>query len=63
MIGAAFAVLGALIAYFVIPDVSSRLDDEDKAWRMYLEENGWKAEWGDESSTDPAALVMDHVHS
>ena len=63
LIGAAFAVLGACIAYFVIPDVSSSLDDEDEAWKVYLEENGWIAEWGDRESKDPTALHMDQIGS
>ncbi|GME47198.1 hypothetical protein GTA08_BOTSDO13565 [Neofusicoccum parvum] len=63
LIGSAFAALGALIAWFVIPDVSSRLDDEDEAWRRYLEENGWEADWGDHKTRDPGAVVMDRVGS
>ena len=46
LIGAGFAVLGGLVAWFVIPDVSARLGDEDEAWRVFLEEQGWRAEWG-----------------
>ncbi|KAB2579349.1 Protein of unknown function DUF1445 [Lasiodiplodia theobromae] len=63
LIGAAFAVLGALIAWFVIPDVSTRLEDEDDAWRRYLEENGWRADWGDNTTKDPGAVIMDRVAS
>lgn len=63
LIGSAFAALGALIAWFVIPDVSSRLDDEDEAWRRYLEENEWEADWGDHKTRDPGAVVMDRVGS
>lgn len=63
LVGAAFAVLGALVAYFVIPDVSTRLEDEDEAWKAYLEENGWKADWGDFDSKDPAGLKMGAVVS
>ena len=63
LIGAAFAVLGSLIAWFVIPDVSARLEDEDEQWKRYLAENGWEAEWGDQTSKDPAAVKMDAVVS
>ncbi|KAK7712214.1 hypothetical protein SLS57_007890 [Botryosphaeria dothidea] len=63
LIGAAFAVLGALIAWFVIPDVSSRLEDEDEAWKEYLKENGWEADWGDKATRDPGAVIMDKVGS
>lgn len=58
LVGAGFAVLGALIAFFVIPDVGTKLDDEDENWRQYLEENGWVAEWGDAETKDPAGVVI-----
>ncbi|KAI1493373.1 metabolite transport protein [Biscogniauxia mediterranea] len=63
LIGSGFAVLGALIALFVIPDVSRRLDDDDAAWKVYLAENGWEANWGDASTKDPAGVVMDRPAS
>lgn len=63
LIGAAFAVVGALVAWFVIPDVSARLGDEDEAWKRYLAENGWTAEWGDEVTKDPAKVKMHGVVS
>ncbi|KAF2160834.1 hypothetical protein M409DRAFT_70150 [Zasmidium cellare ATCC 36951] len=63
LIGAAFAVVGAAVAWFVIPDVSARLGDEDEAWKRYLAENGWTAEWGDEVSRDPGRVRMDGVVS
>ena len=63
LVGAAFAALGAIIAYFVIPDISARLDNEDEAWKLYLEENGWKATWGDSDTVDPSALTMGEVRS
>ncbi|KAL2688440.1 metabolite transport protein [Phyllosticta citricarpa] len=63
LIGSSFALLGALIAWFVIPDVSARLEDEDAAWKLYLEENGWIAEWGDRETRDPKHVVMDRAAS
>ncbi|KXT17412.1 hypothetical protein AC579_5745 [Pseudocercospora musae] len=63
LIGSSFAVLGALIAWLVMPDVSARLEDEDQAWKEYLACNGWEAEFGDTTSTDPAAVKMDVVVS
>ncbi|CAK4031167.1 major facilitator superfamily transporter [Lecanosticta acicola] len=63
LIGAAFALVGASIAWFVIPDVSARLEDDDAAWKKYLAENGWQAQWGDSTSKDPAAVKMDAVVS
>ncbi|KAJ4861865.1 sugar transporter domain-containing protein [Trichoderma breve] len=59
LIGSAFAVLGALVAYFVIPDVSRRLDDDDAAWKVYLADHGWDATWGDGETKDPAGVILD----
>lgn len=63
LIGSGFAVLGALIALFVIPEVSRRLDDDDQAWKQYLQENGWEANWGDHVTEDPSAVVMNRTVS
>lgn len=60
LIGSAFAVLGSLIAFFVIPDVSARLDDEDTLWKAYLAEHGWQADWGDRETKDPEG-VLKHI--
>ncbi|KAL8401036.1 hypothetical protein RB594_001167 [Gaeumannomyces avenae] len=43
LIGSGFAVMGALIALFVIPEASRSLDDQDREWKKYLAENGWEA--------------------
>ncbi|KAK7424736.1 hypothetical protein QQX98_000314 [Neonectria punicea] len=59
LIGSAFAVLGALIAWFVIPDVSRRLEDDDAAWKVYLADHGWNATWGDAETKDPQGVIMD----
>ncbi|TIA65313.1 major facilitator superfamily transporter [Aureobasidium pullulans] len=62
LVGSAFAVLGALIAFFVIPDVGRKLENEDEAWKRYLEENGWVADWGDNETQDPKGIVVNqHV--
>lgn len=58
LIGSAFAVLGALIALFVIPEVSRNLDDDDHEWKKYLAENGWEGSWGDHVTKDPAGVVL-----
>lgn len=63
LIGSAFAVLGAIIAYFVIPDVSRRLEDDDEAWKVYLAANGWDATWGDSETKDPSGVVMNRTAS
>ncbi|KAH7303873.1 major facilitator superfamily domain-containing protein [Stachybotrys elegans] len=61
LIGSAFAVLGALVAWFVIPDVSRRLEDDDAAWKVYLADNGWEAKWGDQETKDPAGVIMNRA--
>lgn len=61
LIGSGFAILGALIAFFVIPEVSRRLDDDDAAWKVYLADNGWTAEWGDQETKDPTGVVMNRA--
>lgn len=63
LIGSSFALVGALIAWFVIPDVSTNLDEEDEAWKQYLADNGWQADWGDEVSRDPKGVRMNHAVS
>ncbi|KAK0372722.1 major facilitator superfamily transporter [Colletotrichum limetticola] len=63
LIGSGFAVLGAIIALFVIPDISRHLNDDDEAWKKYLAENGWDAQWGDEVTRDPTGVVMDKAAS
>lgn len=59
LIGSAFAVVGALVALFLIPDVSRQLDDDDEAWKKYLAENGWQATWGDADTKDPVGVMLD----
>ncbi|KAM0265690.1 hypothetical protein ACHAQJ_000124 [Trichoderma viride] len=58
LIGSAFAVLGALVAFFVIPDVSRRLEDEDAAWKAYLADHGFEATWGDKETKEPPRVVL-----
>ncbi|KAL2883310.1 hypothetical protein SGCOL_000989 [Colletotrichum sp. CLE4] len=63
LIGSGFAVLGAIIALFIIPDISRHLNDDDEAWKKYLSENGWDAQWGDEVTRDPTGVIMDKAAS
>ena len=58
LIGSAFAVLGALVAFFVIPDVSRKLEDDDRDWKAYLADHGWEGSWGDEVTKDPSGVVL-----
>jgi len=41
LIGSAFAVVGGLIAWFLIPDKERDLESEDARFRLYLEEKGY----------------------
>lgn len=41
LIGCAFAIVGGMIAWVVIPDVGRDLEGEDVRFRWYLEENGF----------------------
>ncbi|THC89205.1 hypothetical protein EYZ11_011340 [Aspergillus tanneri] len=41
LIGSAFTLVGGLIAWFLIPDMSRELETEDAQFKAYLEENGY----------------------
>lgn len=41
LIGAAFTVVGGLVGWFLIPDMSRELETEDAKFKAYLEENGY----------------------
>ena len=41
LIGSAFTIVGALIAWFLIPGMSRELETEDAKFKAYLEENGY----------------------
>lgn len=52
IIAACCGVVGVALAFFLIPDTTKYdLGEEDLAWRRYLEENGWKGQWGDGSQS------------
>ncbi|KAG2414786.1 hypothetical protein HFD88_005974 [Aspergillus terreus] len=47
LIGSGFAVLGSLLAWFVLRDSEKELDCGDHEWKAYLERNGYDhIEWG-----------------
>lgn len=41
LIGAAFCIVGGLISWFMIPDMSRELETEDERFKQYLQENGY----------------------
>lgn len=47
LIGSAFALTGALISWFLIPERGRDLKDEDEEFRRYLEENGYVGTFGE----------------
>lgn len=51
-------MVGAVVALFVIPDVSRKLEDDDRDWKEYLAKNGWEASWGDEVTQDPSGVIL-----
>ncbi|KAL9566576.1 hypothetical protein ACKAV7_009491 [Fusarium commune] len=61
LIGSAFAVLGALNAWFVVQDGEKHLEKEDQIWKDYLLEHGWDASWGDHQTQDPVGTLKDEL--
>ncbi|KAJ5150340.1 uncharacterized protein N7482_010798 [Penicillium canariense] len=54
LIGSAFCVVGGLIAWYFIPDMSRELETEDVRFRAYLEENGYDiSSYGDALVVNP----------
>lgn len=47
LIGAAFALVGAIIAWTLIPDMERDLESEDVRFRAYLAENGFHDTFGE----------------
>ncbi|KAJ5712154.1 hypothetical protein N7488_006310 [Penicillium malachiteum] len=47
LIGSGFAVLGSLVAWFILPDSDKLLDHGDQEWKDYLTAHGYtNIEWG-----------------
>ena len=61
LIGSGFAALGGLIAWFVIPDIDTRLQSEDDVWKAYVQGHGYEIEWGDSTTSDNPRVTMDAV--
>lgn len=47
LIGGAFAAVGGLIAWFLIPDRERDLESEDARFRAYLAEHGYENDFGE----------------
>jgi MFS family permease len=47
LIGAAFAAVGGVISYTLIPDRERNLEDEDAKFRRYLDEHGYTTVFGE----------------
>jgi len=61
LIGSGFAVLGMLVAWFLIPAHAPDLEQEDENWKIYLQDAGYEIEWGDSKAKDPKQVVFDAV--
>ncbi|KAJ5754233.1 Major facilitator superfamily domain general substrate transporter [Penicillium manginii] len=55
LIGSAFCIVGALITWFLVPDMSRELETEDARFKAYLEENGY-----DITSYGEEQLIVQH---
>ena len=49
LIGAAFAMTGAVISWFLIPDRDRDLENEDALFREYLASHGYAGVYGEET--------------
>jgi hypothetical protein len=47
LIGAAFALVGGIIAWVFIPDMDRELEGEDARFRAYLAEHGYSGVFGE----------------
>ncbi|KAI9041280.1 MFS general substrate transporter [Aspergillus affinis] len=52
LIGSGFAVLGALVAWFVLVDPDKELDNGDQEWKDYLAIKGYHVQWGVEGQNE-----------
>lgn len=61
LIGSAFAIVGGLIAWFLIPDRERDLENEDQKFRDYLAEHGYGNEFGEtiESQVAKSGFKLD----
>ncbi|PYH49321.1 major facilitator superfamily transporter [Aspergillus saccharolyticus JOP 1030-1] len=56
LIGSGFAVVGALLAWFVLEDRSAELDNGDQEWKDHLAANGYRdVRWGVSDGVDDGA--------
>lgn len=56
LIGAGFAMTGALLTWFLVPDMERELESEDTEFRRYLEENGYHGVFGEDEKDDGVAV-------
>ncbi|EPS95587.1 MFS Git1p glycerophosphoinositol permease [Fomitopsis schrenkii] len=58
IIAAIVGVVGVLVTYFFVPDMTSiDLMDEDASWLCYLRENGWGGEVGDDGDSGDKTCI------
>ena len=51
LIGATFALVGGAISWFLIPDRSRDLENEDVLFREYLVSHGYEGDFGEQKQT------------
>lgn len=58
LIGAAFAMTGAAISWFLIPDKERDLENEDILFREYLAQHGYAGVFGEVSKTNSTTATL-----
>lgn len=58
LIGSAFALVGGLISWFLIPDKERELESEDVRFRAYLEDHGYDTSFYGESLIDETKTTV-----
>lgn len=54
LIGAAFAMVGGIISWYLIPDRDRNMETEDALFREYLAQNGFSGDFGEIDKTKSA---------
>ncbi|GJE94428.1 MFS Git1p-like glycerophosphoinositol permease [Phanerochaete sordida] len=57
IIAAICGVTGILVTYFFVPDMTGiDLEDEDRKFMAYLEENGWRGDVGEDADSESSSV-------
>jgi MFS family permease len=58
LIGAAFALTGGLVSWFLIPDKEKELEGEDERFRKYLAAHGYHGSFGESLESEVNARTF-----